>query len=124
MRNAKAHGPQSHAYRQVRNIAVVLILISASMTIPASAQTFTSLGSLDYTFGRNPQQASIVQGVDGNFYGAANAGGTFGEGDIFKVTPDGTLSEVYAFCTTLGNCTDGRFASWLLVGAEWNFYWR
>jgi len=123
MRSANAHAHQSRAYRQViQNTAVVLTLICALLTIPASAQTFTSLGSLDYTFGRNPQQASIVQGVDGNFYGAANSGGTFGEGDIFKVTPDGTLSEVYAFCTTLGNCTDGRFPSGLAVGADGNFY--
>jgi len=123
MRNAKARGPQSHTYRQVtRNMAVVLILICASMTIPMSAQTFTLLGSLDYKYGENPQQASIVQGVDGNFYGAANHGGTFGEGSIFKVTPDGTLSELYAFCTTLGNCTDGRFPSGLILGADGNFY--
>jgi uncharacterized repeat protein (TIGR03803 family) len=123
MRNAQAHEPQSHAYRPViSNMAVVLILISASMTVTVSAQTFTSMGSLDYTFGKNPQQASIVQGVDGNFYGAANTGGTFGEGAIFKVTPDGTLSELYAFCTTLGNCTDGRAPSGLVVAGDGNFY--
>ncbi len=123
MRNAKAHAQQSRACRQVFHYtAAVLILICASMTISASAQTFTLLGSLDYKYGENPQQASIVQGLDGNFYGVANAGGTFGEGSIFKVTPDGTLSEFYAFCATQGNCTDGRFPSGLVLGTDGNFY--
>jgi uncharacterized repeat protein (TIGR03803 family) len=36
--------------------------------------------------------------------------------------PDGTLSEFYAFCITLGNCTDGRFPSGLALGADGNFY--
>jgi uncharacterized repeat protein (TIGR03803 family) len=93
----------------------------AAITIPMRAQTFTSLGSLNYTYGANPQQASIVQGVDGNFYGAASVGGTFGGGAIYKVTPDGTLSVVYAFCPQ-GNCPDGRFPLSLVVGADGNFY--
>jgi uncharacterized repeat protein (TIGR03803 family) len=122
MRSAQAHGPHSHICRQlIPNMPVVLTLICVSMTIGASAQTFTSLGSLDYTFGQNPQQASIVQGVDGNFYGAAGNGGTFNGGTIYKVMADGTLSAVYNFCSQ-GSCADGRFPLSLVVGADGNFY--
>src|SRR5690349_15103489 len=107
MRSAQSRGPLSHTYRGViSKMAAVLILICASMATPASAQTFTSLGSLDYTFGENPQQASLVQGIDGNFYGMAGIGGAFDRGTIYKVTPDGTLSLIYAFCAQ-GNCPDG-----------------
>jgi uncharacterized repeat protein (TIGR03803 family) len=123
MTSAKTHKLQCHTYRQdLRNMAMVLILICAAMTIPLSAQTFTSLGSLDYTYGGEPQQASIVQGVDGNFYGAANTGGAFNGGTIYKVTPDGTLSLVYTFCSQGAECSDGRFPLSLVVGADGNFY--
>lgn len=122
MRNAQAHGPQSHTYRPViSNMAVVLILICSAMTMPSSAQTFTSLGSFDYTFGENPQQASIVQGVDGNFYGATNLGGAFNRGTIYMVTPQGTLSSVYAFCAQ-GSCPDGAAPQALTLGADGDFY--
>jgi uncharacterized repeat protein (TIGR03803 family) len=113
---------QCHGYRQdLRNVAMVLILICATMTISMSAQTFTSLGNLNYTYGGEPQQASIVQGVDGNFYGAANDGGAFNGGTVYKITPDGTLSLVYAFCSH-GDCLDGRFPLGLVVGADGNLY--
>ena len=63
--------------------------------------TFTNL----YTFttsdsdGAMPLSA-LVQGVDGNFYGTTFAGGTnvlTGFGTVFKITPSGTLTTIYAF---------------------------
>jgi uncharacterized repeat protein (TIGR03803 family) len=73
----------------------------------------------------------LVQGTDGNFYGTTLEGGmgTGGRspgcspycGTIFKITPEGTLTTLYNFCS-LANCLDGG-ASWGLVQAtDGNFY--
>jgi uncharacterized repeat protein (TIGR03803 family) len=37
-------------------------------------------------------QAGVVQGTDGNFYGTTQLGGANGDGTIFGITPDGTLT--------------------------------
>jgi len=55
--------------------------------------------------GGDPQGA-IVQASDGNFYGTASGGGTGGGGTIYRLTPTGTLTVLYSFCSTSG-CADG-----------------
>jgi len=47
-----------------------------------------------------------VQGRDGNFYGTTYAGGTGNQGTVFAITPSGSLSTLYRFCSQT-NCTDG-----------------
>jgi uncharacterized repeat protein (TIGR03803 family) len=42
-------------------------------------------------------QAPLLQGTDGNLYGAASNGGASGNGLIYKVSLTGQYSEVYAF---------------------------
>lgn len=39
----------------------------------------------------------LVQGTDGNFYGTAAAGGANGDGTVFKITPEGTLTTLHSF---------------------------
>ena len=62
--------------------------------------------------------ATLVQGRDGNFYGTAN--GQFG-GTVFKITPAGTLTTLYFFCS-LQNCADGAYPRTLAQGSDGNFY--
>jgi uncharacterized repeat protein (TIGR03803 family) len=54
--------------------------------------------------------AGLVQGPDGNFYGATVGGGTGniynGGGTIYKISPTGKLTTLYSFCS-LANCADG-----------------
>jgi uncharacterized repeat protein (TIGR03803 family) len=75
--------------------------------------------------------AGLTQGSDGNFYGTTQYGGaaancpsfvTDGCGTIFRITPSGTLTTLYNFCSQL-NCTDGygTYAG-LLLAADGNFY--
>ena len=61
-------------------------------------------------------QAALVQGTDGNFYGTTYGGGAnsciigitpYGCGTVFKITPGGTLTTVYSFCSE-SNCGDGQ----------------
>ena len=35
--------------------------------------------------------------IKGNLYGTASAGGALGQGTVFKLAPDGTLTPLYAF---------------------------
>jgi len=48
---------------------------------------------------------SLIQAPNGNFYGMS-AGGTFGRGNIFVITPAGKLTQIYSFCSQT-NCADG-----------------
>jgi uncharacterized repeat protein (TIGR03803 family) len=68
--------------------------------------------------GANPL-AGLVQGSDGNFYGTASAGGVFGEGSIFEITPDGTPTILYSFM----GASDGSYPNSALVpGRDGNFF--
>jgi uncharacterized repeat protein (TIGR02543 family) len=69
-------------------------------------------------------QAGLVQGIDGNFYGTTEHGGApANAGTVFKITPTGTISTLYRFCTQGGTCADGAEPLAALVQAtDGNFY--
>jgi len=71
----------------------------------------------------------IVEGNDGNFYGTTEFGGANGStesgGAVFKLTPQGTLSTIYSFCSDVvsGICIDGSVPKVpLILGSDGNFY--
>jgi len=51
----------------------------------------------------------LTLGRDGNFYGTASAGGITTAGTVFRLTPSGTLSALYSFCSH--HCLDGYIPS-------------
>ena len=71
-------------------------------------------------------QAALVEGNDGNFYGTAYQGGrtnlyfgTTGLGTVFKISPTGSLTPLYAFSGGI----DGAFPlAGLVQGTDGNFY--
>src|SRR5579863_9011828 len=63
---------------------------------------FSTLYAFSGPDGQSP--ANLLQGRDGNFYGTS--GGAAGPGAVFKLTPGGTLSPLYEFCSQ-PNCADG-----------------
>jgi uncharacterized repeat protein (TIGR03803 family) len=88
------------------------------------ASRLTTLHSFDSTDGAYPQ-AGLVQGTDGNFYGTTSYGGANRDnaGTVFKMTPDGTLTTLYSFCSRGGNCTDGAHPEAALIqGTDGDFY--
>ena len=108
--------------------ASIVFMFLAATTIVATAQTFTTLANFDNTNGANPT-ASLIQGTDGNLYGTTEIGGggnscfvQGGCGTIFKITPTGTLTTLYIFCSQ-SNCTDGISPyGGLVQGTDGNFY--
>jgi uncharacterized repeat protein (TIGR03803 family) len=55
--------------------------------------------------GSNPNGV-LVQDTNGDLYGTTSYGGAHGEGTVFKITPSGTLTTLYSFCSQSG-CKDG-----------------
>ena len=89
----------------------------------------TTLHSFDLTDGSGPT-VGLMQATDGSFYGTTPGGGPInnnctvlsGCGTIFKITPSGTLTTLYGFCTQ-PNCADGYDPDAVLVqGTDGNFY--
>jgi uncharacterized repeat protein (TIGR03803 family) len=81
--------------------------------------SFCPLGT-PCTDGDSPN--ALVQGADGNFYGTTSAGGANIAGTVFKITPSGTLTTLYNFCTQSG-CSDGANPQGgLIQSADGNFY--
>jgi len=83
------------------------------------AGVLTTLHNFTFvTDGRSPQ--GLLQASNGDFYGATAQGGAnaisiFG-GTIFEMTPSGTLTTLYSFCSQGGaECTDGANPSGALV---------
>jgi len=60
--------------------------------------------------------AGLVQATNGDFYGTNVSGGANGQGTVFKITPSGTLTTLYTFCSQ-SECTDGYHAIGGLVQA-------
>jgi uncharacterized repeat protein (TIGR03803 family) len=106
---------------------VCLVCVFCAMgTIASSTQTFTTLVSFNKTNGANP--GGLVQASDGNFYGTTPEGGANttscygnGCGTVFKITPGGTLTTLYSFCSKSG-CTDGANPGGLIQATNGNFY--
>ena len=65
--------------------------------------------------------AGLVQATDGDFYGTTIAGGAQGNGTIFKITPSGTLTTLYSFCSQSG-CDYGLAEAGLIQATDGNFY--
>jgi uncharacterized repeat protein (TIGR03803 family) len=71
------------------------------------AGVLTTLHNFAYSTDGSTLYAPVVQGNDGNFYGVTNNGGGGNSvGTAYKITPTGTLTTLYNFCS-LSNCSDG-----------------
>jgi uncharacterized repeat protein (TIGR03803 family) len=41
----------------------------------------------------------LIQATNGDFYGMTYRGGAYGFGEVYKITPNGTLTTLHSFCT-------------------------
>ena len=68
-------------------------------------------------------EGGVIQGVDGNFYGTAWAGGTDGLGTVFEITASGSLTTLHSFSYTAGAPIDGYYPQVGMVqGGDESFY--
>jgi len=61
----------------------------------------------------------LVQGADGNFYGTTMAGGTYGIGTVYKITPAGVLTTLASFGP---DTNSGGPSGAMTEGADGDFY--
>jgi uncharacterized repeat protein (TIGR03803 family) len=109
-----------------RFAVLCLILSATAMASPAQDEqpSTNSLRFTDWSIsnGDNPEFVSLVQGTDGNLYGATAFGGANRDGTVFKMTPTGTMTTLYSFCGQTG-CTDGQSPyAGLVMGTDGSFY--
>jgi uncharacterized repeat protein (TIGR03803 family) len=123
----------------LRKSGISLLLAVLWLCTPASlpAQTFTTLTSFNFTDGDYPVELP-VQATHANLYGTTMEGGVnvcigdvthsnphgknIGCGTVFEITPSGTLTTLYNFCSQSG-CADGEAPSAGLVqGIDGNLY--
>jgi uncharacterized repeat protein (TIGR03803 family) len=105
-----------------------ILLVLLAMTMVADAQTVTTMADFDGPNGSGPFYGSLLQGLDGNFYGTTAHGGagecsfSFGCGSIFRISATGRFESLYSFCPQ-GNCTSGNTPlSGLLQATDGNAY--
>lgn len=94
----------------------VLLLVAAH---PAQAQTETVLYSFTCQPGCNALTGVIVD-KEGNLYGTTQQ---IGSGIVFKLTPSGTLTTFYHFCSVSAACPDGQYPyAGLALDSKGNLY--
>ena len=110
-----------------RRFGKAVLLLGAAFSLAATtaaAQTFTTLynfcSQLQCADGEAPA-TPMIQGTDGNLYGTTSAGGTAGQGTVFKITTDARLTTVHTFCTQRP-CLDGSGPQALVLATDGNFY--
>jgi uncharacterized repeat protein (TIGR03803 family) len=91
-----------------------------SLVLSIQAQTLTTMHRFQDTDGSEPYN-SLIQATDGNLYGTTDANGAYSGGTVFKITPSGTLTTLYNFCSK-SSCIDGSNAGALVQGTDGNFY--
>jgi uncharacterized repeat protein (TIGR03803 family) len=108
-----------------KTIGVVGVFCAAAV-IASPAQTFTTLLSFNLT-DDGAGASTLVQGLDGNFYGTTTAGGadsckigpnSSSCGTVFKLTPDGTLTTLHRFDGKDGMSPNAG----LVLATDGNFY--
>jgi uncharacterized repeat protein (TIGR03803 family) len=99
----------------------VAFLFCTAMTTASPTQTLSTVANFDGTNGDDPI-APVIQGTDGNFYGTTLQDVLTSAGTIYQMTPSGTLTTLYYFCSQ-PNCTDGnQSGAGLIQATDGNFY--
>jgi uncharacterized repeat protein (TIGR03803 family) len=99
------------------NAGGTVFKITASGTL-TTLYSFCSQGGC--TDGSYPA-AALIQSTNGDFYGTTGRGGVSNHGTVFKITPSGTLTTLYSFCSQ-SDCMDGSSPVGLVRATNGDFY--
>ncbi len=103
-------------------LALACAALIFSPGVRAQAQTVTNVVNFNGENGHLPQGQTIIQATNGRFYGTTVAGGAYGKGNVYELTPGGKASNFYSFCS-LANCADGEYPSTSpILGSDGNLY--
>jgi uncharacterized repeat protein (TIGR03803 family) len=98
---ALAQGVDGNLYGATWGNNGTIFKVSPSGEFSSLYSFCTKSGCPDGSF---PQGLTLAP--DGNFYGVTQSGGANSQGTLFRITPAGVLTTLYAFCSQ-PNCTDG-----------------
>jgi uncharacterized repeat protein (TIGR03803 family) len=120
--------PFHRTMRAALMLAVLAYLVLAATTA-STAQTYTDLHDFSSNGPNDPFFSVIAQGRDGNMYTTSEQGLTGGRGDVFKITPQGTLTVLHEFNGADGQeprggltlATNGKFYGTTLLGGAFGF---
>lgn len=139
----KAMKPRIMMLRRRLSVGCALLVLAgclASMMVTtqsARAQTFATLHSFDNTDGSFPFYpiGALVQGTNGLLYGTTHLGAENGAagfycgeadnagcGSVFQMTPSGTLTTLYSFCSQ-PDCADGEAPTAGLIQAANGYFY-
>jgi len=108
---------RSHTFGKLGHIAIFCLATG----LVSHAQTFTTLMQLNGTNGGWATSA-LVQGANGNLWGATESFGKYGFGTLFEIAPRGQLTDVHDFCSPT-SCTEGTNPNApLLLASDGNLY--
>jgi uncharacterized repeat protein (TIGR03803 family) len=101
--DSRPHRPKNRAWRP---FAVAWMTVTAVLLYPGSttAQVPTATETILYSFANGADGTSpsdLVPYSDGNLYGVTS-------NTMFKITPNGTLTTQYTFCTSSPLCPNGK----------------
>ena len=108
-----------HFDRVARHTLLVVVLAGFFLSpVPLGAQPQFDVVHAFAAPGAVRPYSTLVEGMDGNFYGTTSEGGTGNQGTIFRMTPAGVVTTLYSFFGAGGR--DPR--SGLLLANDGNFY--
>jgi len=104
-------------------LGLLTLLLSPRAGADLALNTLYSFSGVDVSNANSDgacPAAGLVLGVDGNIYGTTGYGGVYGHGAVFKITPSGAMTTLYAFGAQSG---DGAYPMACLIQArDGNFY--
>src|SRR6266852_5564917 len=108
------------ASKLVPSICGVVAITTTVLAAPVlqTQDAFTVVHAFDRGIDGDRPKTSLIQATDGNFYGTTAAGGVYGDGSIYRITPDGTETVLHSFNVR----TDGAYPSALIQGTDGHFY--